>query len=230
MYEYDAILEELARRGFEVISEARPAGTQVAKYAGHVADQVHQLLAGGVPPDHIAVVGFSRGGMIAATTSSLLRTPGIRYVIMAGCTQGLLREDSLALTGAVLSIHEASDDIGLSCRPLFERSPDADVKVEKRIDTGARHGAFFRPRPEWLDPLFAWLGAGASGEGRVAVGLVLQPYTARTGPDEIPVAPDPCDRRMRATVPAMVCGPGRRDVRNVRRQPWPPLDDRSTVR
>ena len=175
VYEYDAILEELARRGFQVISEARPAGTQVAKYAGHVADQVHQLLAGGVPPDHIAVVGFSKGGMIAATTSSLLRTPGIRYVIMAGCTQGLLREDSLALTGAVLSIHEASDDIGLSCRPLFERSPDADVKVEKRIDTGARHGAFYRPRPEWLDPLFAWLGAGASGEGRVAVGLVLQP-------------------------------------------------------
>jgi arginase family enzyme len=197
VYEYDAILREFAQRGFQVISEARPAGTQVAAYAGHVADQVHQLLAGGVPPEHIAVVGFSKGGMIAATTSSLLRTPEVRYVIMAGCTRGLLREDSLALTGAVLSIHEASDNIGLSCKPLFEHSADADVKVEKLIDTGARHGAFYRPRPEWLDPLFAWLGAGASVEGRPPVGLVLQPYTARTGPDEISIAPDLLEPKVR---------------------------------
>ncbi len=158
VYEYDAILQAFARRGFQVISEARPAGTRVAAYAVHVADQVHELLAGGVPPERIAVVGFSKGGMIAATASSLVRTPDVRYVIMAGCTRGLLAEKDLALTGAVLSIREASDDIGLSCQPLFKRSPDADPKVEKRIDTGARHGAFYRPRSEWLDPLFAWLG------------------------------------------------------------------------
>jgi len=169
VYEYDAILQELARSGLQVISEARPAGTRVAAYAEHVAEQVRRLLAGGVPAERISVVGFSKGGMIAATASSLVRTPRVRYVIMAGCTRSLLGEEDLALTGAVLSIHEASDDIGLSCEPLFERSPDAEVK-EIRIDTGARHGAFYRPRPEWMEPALAWIGAGASREGRRPAG------------------------------------------------------------
>ncbi len=159
VYEYDAILQDFAQRGFQVISEARSAGTQVAAYASQVADQVHQLLAGGVPPEHIAVVGFSKGGMITAATSSLVGIPDVRYVIMAGCTQRLLGDESLTLSGTVLSIHEASDDIGLSCRTLFDRSPDAEGAVETRVDTGARHGAFYRPRPEWLRPLYAWLGA-----------------------------------------------------------------------
>ncbi len=69
--------------------------------------------------------------------------------------------------------------------------------METRIEPGARHGVFC-PRSEWLDPLFAWFGAGTTSEGHLPVGLVLQPYTARTGADEISVAPDLLDTPVRS--------------------------------
>jgi len=158
VYEYDAILEEFARRGFHVISEARPADTRIADYAEKGAKQVCRLVEGGVPPEHITVVGFSKGGMITIATSSLLRMPGVGYVILAGCNDGVFDDTALTLTGRVLSIHEASDDIGISCTPLFSRSPNVDETVERRIDTGARHGAFYMPRAAWLEPMFSWIG------------------------------------------------------------------------
>lgn len=49
-YRYDDILGALADRGFVVISEARPATTQIGPYAAKIASQVNQLLAAGVPP------------------------------------------------------------------------------------------------------------------------------------------------------------------------------------
>lgn len=162
VYEYDAILEDFAQRGFQVISQARPADTRTSDYAGEVAEQVRRLIDEGVPPEHITVVGFSKGGMITIATSSLLRMPGLRYVILAGCNQGVFDDTGLTLTGKILSIHEASDNVGISCAPLFDRSPDAEETMERRIDTGARHGAFYLPRDEWLEPMFAWIGGGAS--------------------------------------------------------------------
>jgi Phospholipase/Carboxylesterase len=165
VYEYDAILEDFARRGFQVISEARPPGTGIADYAEKVADQIRTLVGAGVSPERIAVVGFSKGAMITIATSSSLRMPRLRYVILAGCNAGVFGNTRLTLTGRVLSIYEASDDIGLSCAPLFDRSPDAEETVERLIDTGARHGAFYLLRDAWVEPLFAWLDSGASTEG-----------------------------------------------------------------
>ena len=75
VYEYRKILETFADRGLIVISEARPAGTEAAEYAAKVAQQVRTLLAAGVPPDHVTVAGFSKGGGIAIlASSSLART------------------------------------------------------------------------------------------------------------------------------------------------------------
>ncbi len=162
VYEYDAILEDFAQRGFHVISQARPADTRTSDYAGVAADQVRRLMAEGVPPEQITVVGFSKGGGITIATSSLLRVPGLRYVILAGCNKGVFDDTGLTLTGKVLSIHEASDNIGISCAPLFDRSSDTEEAVERRIDTGARHGAFYTPRDAWLDPMFTWIGGGGS--------------------------------------------------------------------
>ena len=192
VYEYDAILEEFARRGFHVLSEARPADTRIADYAERVAEQVRRLVEQGVAPEHITVAGFSKGGMITIATSSLLQMPGVRYVILAGCNDGVFDNTGLKLTGRVLSIHEASDDIGISCTPLFHRSPGAEETVEQRIDTGARHGAFYLPRAAWLEPMFTWIGGASDTEDstRLQIGLVLQPYTGRRGADEVSIAPD----------------------------------------
>jgi len=79
VYEYDAILEDFARRGFQVLSEARPADTRTADYAEKVAAQVRRLVEAGVAPEHITVAGFSKGGMITIATSSVLRLAANRH-------------------------------------------------------------------------------------------------------------------------------------------------------
>ena len=156
IYEYDEVLRALSGSGRVVVSEQREAGTDVAEYADYVAAQVRALLASGVPPSQITVVGFSKGGRIAIGTSSLLDEP-INYVFMAACNRGVFDDPSLQATGRVLSIYEESDEIGVSCSPLFERSSSVTATAEVRISTGARHGAFYRPRPEWIAEVLRWV-------------------------------------------------------------------------
>lgn len=163
VYDYDDILHAFADAGLQVISEARPKGTQVMAYARKTAAEVRQLIDAGVPPDHVTVVGFSKGGAIAIATSSLVKVPDVRYVFLAACFARRPGAPVFAVTGHVLSIHEASDTIGLSCAPLFARSPDVAETHEIEISTGLRHGAFFRVRPEWLTPTLAWIKEEKTG-------------------------------------------------------------------
>lgn len=85
LYDYPAILEALASRGATVISNQRPAGTNVNEYAGRVVARIEDAIHNGVPPANIVVVGFSRGGDIAIHVSSLLRRPQVRHVLLAAC-------------------------------------------------------------------------------------------------------------------------------------------------
>ena len=61
--------------------------------------------------------------------------------------------------GRILSIYEASDEAGRSCAQLFARSKGAGERkeIEIEIEIGGGHGAFFRPRKEWTDPVIAWV-------------------------------------------------------------------------
>ncbi|HET6277804.1 MAG TPA: alpha/beta hydrolase [Candidatus Polarisedimenticolia bacterium] len=157
VYEYEPILEQLAAQGLQVISEIRPAGTDIRQYAARVVEQMKRLHAAGVPMERITTVGFSKGGGIALLASSLLDRPDARFVLLAICGDSPDDDPGLRMRGRVLSIYEASDELGSSCRRLFERSP-ADLEYDEiRIDTGEGHGAFYRPRPEWLTPLVAWI-------------------------------------------------------------------------
>ena len=67
----------------------------------------------------------------------------MRYVFLAACFARRPGDPVFPVTGHVLSIHEASDTIGLSCAPLFARSPDVAETHEIEISTGQRHGAFY---------------------------------------------------------------------------------------
>lgn len=57
VYEYDQILDTFKQDGFVVISEQRKKDTAVEEYGKKVAGQVRHLLEGGVPAEHITVVG-----------------------------------------------------------------------------------------------------------------------------------------------------------------------------
>jgi len=156
VYEYREILEVFAGRGFVVISEARPAGTNGAVYAEKVADQVGALMKGGVSPEHITVVGFSKGGGIAITASSILSEERLNFVFMGTCGPWLNDRPEIVPRGRMLSLHELSDDMVGSCETLFGRSTGASVHEEITLDLGGGHGAFYRPRPEWIDPVVEW--------------------------------------------------------------------------
>lgn len=155
-YEYDAILDALGRAGAVVRSEVRPAGTDPVAYAQQVAGEVRGLLDGGVAPERITVVGASKGGLIAKLVSTAVPTPGVGYVLLGACGKGAQQAPRFDLHGDVLSIYEASDEIGRSCGPLFAASSDLGRRDEIRLETGLRHGFLYRPLPEWVDPALEW--------------------------------------------------------------------------
>jgi hypothetical protein len=156
-YEYQQILDRLAATDFVVVSEQRPPMTDMDKFARHVADQVRALLRAGVPPEQVTVVGFSKGGGIAIRASALLRNPRINFVFLAACGDGDFSGFDLKVWGRILSVYEASDEVGRSCQGLFVKSTATGGRSEIRINLGEEHGAFFRPHDEWLTPVIEWV-------------------------------------------------------------------------
>ena len=160
VYEYEEILRTFAERGFVVISEARPSGTDGMLYAAKVVGQVRELLAAGVPPGQVTVVGFSKGGGIAIAASSMLADDDVNFVFMAACNLWLDSHPEIVARGRLLSIRESSDDLVGSCGGFFERSPSPHEHVEIVLELGGGHGAFYRPRPEWVEPVVEWASVG----------------------------------------------------------------------
>lgn len=156
-YEYQQILDKFAADGLVVISEQRPPLTDMDKFASHVADQVRALLRAGVPPEQVSVVGFSKGGGIAMRASALLRNPRINFVFLAACGDGDFDGVNIEVWGRILSVYEASDEIGRSCQSLFAKPGATGERSELRINLGEEHGTFFRPHHEWLTPALRWV-------------------------------------------------------------------------
>lgn len=159
-YEYEAILDSLAAGGLVVISEARGPGTNVLTYAQKVSGQVKRLLETGVPPEHISVVGHSKGGAIAIMTCSTLKNDRVNFVFLACCADQLLQNPEVDLHGRILSIYEASDEWFGSCQKAFDQASHPLVTHEIEIHTGQGHGAFYRPIPEWINPVMEWIKVG----------------------------------------------------------------------
>ncbi len=155
-YDYPGILAAFRARGLEVVSEVRPSGTDPGAYADKMVEEIRALLAGGVAPSRITVVGASKGSVIASLVSTRLRNPQVRYVLLANCNPWLIRTHDPRLTGEVLSIYEQSDEMGRSCRPIAARSPQLKRFAEIRLRTGLGHGMVYRPIRAWVDPAAAW--------------------------------------------------------------------------
>ena len=157
VYEYQKILEALAAGGEIVISEQRPAKTDVDRFALHVKEQAEALLRAGLPLEHVSIVGFSKGGGIAMRASALLKNPRVNFVFLAACGDGDFEHSDLKVHGRILSIVEASDDLGRSCASLFDKSGATGEHEEIQIKIGDGHGAFYRPHDAWIVPLRDWI-------------------------------------------------------------------------
>jgi hypothetical protein len=156
-YEYQLILEELSREGFVVISEAREKGTEIKSYAANIASQIKTLLANGVLPGNITVVGASKGGIIGAYISTMLQEKGINYLFLAGLFEKCLTDQNLKLYGNVLSIHDRSDKLSITPSLYFERSEGLGQFEEIVLALDVGHGLIYKPYMEWIDPFLVWL-------------------------------------------------------------------------
>ncbi len=162
--DHAGIVQALESKGFHVIAEIRPSGTDAAQYARKVAAQVRALLAAGVPARNIAVTGFSKGGAITLTVAAILENAEIRFVVMAGCGIGpfagnferQVEVDGPRLRGRILSLYDVADQEGGSCQKAFAKAGPVLVASEKVLNAGSGHGLFFRPQPIWIDAVADW--------------------------------------------------------------------------
>lgn len=175
-YETTALAKAFADKGFEVITEVRPKGTDIEQYAARVALQVRQLVDAGVDPSGIAVVGHSKGGVMTLATAGMVAVPGVSFVVLAGCAQPNAaragphdpRKDYLAVIekhaagakGRMLSLYDTADPDFNTCHEYASRASELTLD-EQVVDTGAPrgrgHAAFYGPDPKWLEPVVAWI-------------------------------------------------------------------------
>jgi hypothetical protein len=156
-YDFPAIKQALFKGGgFNLLAYQRPKDPNTDAYAETLKSWVKRLRDAGVKPSRITLVGFSRGAQLTAFVSSDLAGEGINTALMAICTDGdLQRQPPLILGGNLLVIYEMSDQYG-SCAKLAARSHLTSFK-QVAISTGKKHGAFFQPLPDWVQPLKAWI-------------------------------------------------------------------------
>jgi hypothetical protein len=157
-YEYTAILDTLRSHGYNVISEARPQNTDAVEYANKVAKEISVLLASGVSPENIIVVGASAGGSIAVDISIRVKNSKIKYVVLGVCRwakwKAYLHEN--ALCGNFLSIYESSDSYG-SCEGYFNEQVCISGYKEIKLNMNNGHGFLYKPYREWVHPLVKWI-------------------------------------------------------------------------
>ncbi len=154
-YDFDGVTRALADGGFEVVAPLRRPDS-VEAHAAALAQMLRGMLAAGLAPDHLSVVGFSKGGAIALQAAQLLGEPRVTFVIMAGCFPGGIG-DASRLRGRFLSIRDGSDDQSDSCAPVFAAAGKEVAHEEVTLSTGLQHGLFYAPRKEWTEPVMRFL-------------------------------------------------------------------------
>lgn len=159
-YEYLAILDSLNAYGFIVISEARAKNTNELLYAEKVSKQIDSLLNKGVPPNHIYVLGASKGAYITLLTAREVQNKEVNYIVMGVCSfdnTNYWSEDKIEMCGNFLSIYEASDTFGGTCYRLLGQGSCISGFEEVKLNMGNRHGFLYKPYSAWINPLMKWV-------------------------------------------------------------------------
>ncbi len=153
-YEYSKILDSLARRGFNVVSEIRKPMVDDTLYARKILAQIDTLRKSGVKMKRIALLGASSGWNIVLMVSSRLKDKNARFIIMGGCWPDTHKDFvSMPLYGRFLSIIEASDP-HKTCMKIFQNRKVQVKEIELR--TGLSHGFFYKGHAFWIDPVVEW--------------------------------------------------------------------------
>ena len=157
-YEYVAIVDAIQRNGFKVISEVREKETEDKDYAEKIKFQIDSLIANGIMPRNIVVVGASAGAYIALESAIMVNHSDIKYALIGLCSDYALDYFSPfkdRFIGNFLSIYESSDSKG-SCALLFS-IPLSQVRFKEiQLHMGINHSFLYAPHEEWVKPLVDW--------------------------------------------------------------------------
>jgi hypothetical protein len=155
-YEYFHILDSLAERHVNVISEIRKKDVDNSVYVSRIVAQIDTLLTKKVRPENILILGASAGWDIALRVSDQLKNPSLSFAAMGGCWPNTYKDyQQLDLFGHFLSLTEKSDDHG-TCVKVFEKRPNTRSYREITLNTGLSHGFIYKGYPAWIDPVMAW--------------------------------------------------------------------------
>ena len=166
-YDYHKMVKAFMDQGFVVISEIRPKGTKLDKYARKIVRQIKALLADGIPPEQITVVGFSKGSVITLLVSAKLMNPKVNFVLMSGCShkgthvlrsyKKLIGQSVQFMQGRFLSIYDVSDHKCDICQKIFKNASGEATFKEIKVKSGLGHSLFYRPRRDWIEPVIEWI-------------------------------------------------------------------------
>ncbi len=163
-YRFDEIVAAFGDAGFEVTAPLRDANADPALHAEQISHQIMAILDTGVPPRNITVVGASKGAYIASLVSDRMIGPELRYVLLAGCSDGANEQflsNGHQLHRSVLAIRDRSDVAASgSCEPIAAASPALDEFREITTSTGLEHGLIYSPNPAWMIPTIAFAKGG----------------------------------------------------------------------
>ncbi|MEM9233433.1 MAG: hypothetical protein AAGA69_04250 [Pseudomonadota bacterium] len=164
-YQYHDILSALDTAEITVHAKVRTSDISVGTAADEVLDTITLLLSMGVAPDQITVIGASKGAYIASLVSHRSANKDLRFVLLAGCSAGVVQymlDNDIHLYGDILAVRDVADtEMAGSCEDIFNASPGIGYHTEVITRMGNGHGLIYRPYKEWMVPALKWVLAPA---------------------------------------------------------------------
>lgn len=158
--EYQQIINKLKDKNTIIISEKRKSNTDPKCYAQKVKIQIDSLIAKGISPNNISVVGTSQGGYIAQYISYFVKKTQLKFVIIGASFKNdeMNKDAKFKLYGKFFSITEKSDtnQLSLSKQNRFIES-NIEYFKEIELDTGLNHGFLFKALDQWILPTKKWI-------------------------------------------------------------------------
>ena len=156
--DYKGILQSFKDDGFVVLSEKRSPKANGQEYAKKIVHQIDSLISKGVKPNHITVIGTSKGGYIAQFVSTFAKNPNLNFVFIGSFQDTDIEEmPSINFCGNILTIYEKSDFFGVSA---IKRKETSKLKInqfkEIELNTGLKHGFLYIASNEWIKPCKMW--------------------------------------------------------------------------
>lgn len=156
--DYNGILQSFKKDGFIVLSEKRIKNTDTKKFAKKIVSQIDSLIKTGVKPNHITIVGTSKGGYIAQYVSTFAKNPNLNFVFIGSFQESDIENyPEINFCGNILTIYEKSDFFGVTA---IKRKETSKLKInqfkEIELNTGLKHGFLYIASDEWIKPCKMW--------------------------------------------------------------------------